>query len=80
MKRIVTTISIYFLFIASVNLNAQDNDKWEILNEGNPYRYNTIDFINENIGWLITGEGMLKTEDGGESWQKRNPTEPASVS
>ena len=33
-------------------------------------RYNTIDFINENTGWIINywDQKLLKTEDGGETW------------
>jgi len=59
-------ISIFFLFIAVVSINAQDSGNWEILNEGESYR--DIDFIDENIGW-ISGKGIiLKTEDGGDTW------------
>ena len=65
LKANITLIfSLIFLFI--VNVNAQENGQWEILNEGILYR--SIDFINDQLGW-IAGEGtLLKTEDGGETW------------
>jgi len=66
MKCFVIIFSILILLCAFFNLNAQENGKWEILNEGGSYR--TIDFINDQVGW-IAGEGtLLKTEDGGDTW------------
>jgi photosystem II stability/assembly factor-like uncharacterized protein len=57
---------ILLLFIVFVNVNAQGNGQWEILNEGGDFQ--TIDFVSDNVGW-IAGEGtLLKTEDGGETW------------
>ena len=66
MKRFIFTISIIFLFIASVNLNAQDTGQWDILNEGGDF--NAIDFVNEQVGWVAGKGTLLKTEDGGETW------------
>jgi len=63
MKTLILTI-VLSLF-ASTSLNAQ----WEILNEGFKGWINSIDFVNENIGWIGEGEAnLLKTTDGGETW------------
>jgi photosystem II stability/assembly factor-like uncharacterized protein len=32
----------------------------------------TLHFVNENVGWMVTGRGLWQTEDGGETWRKRN--------
>ena len=43
--------------------------QWEILNEGFKGQINTIDFVNENVGWIASDYGtLLKTIDGGENW------------
>jgi photosystem II stability/assembly factor-like uncharacterized protein len=40
--------------------------QWEILNDGGDFK--SIDFINDEVGWIV-GEGtLLKTEDGGDTW------------
>ena len=60
------TLLFAILFLLIVNLNAQENGQWNILNEGGSFR--TMDFINDQVGW-IAGEGtLLKTEDGGVNW------------
>jgi photosystem II stability/assembly factor-like uncharacterized protein len=40
--------------------------QWEILNEGG--HFETIQFVNNEIGWIVGGGNLLKTEDGGETW------------
>jgi len=63
MKKLVLTF--VFSFSLLTNLNAQ----WEILNEGFKGGLNTIDFVNENVGWIAGWGGtLLKTTDGGENW------------
>jgi len=42
--------------------------QWEILNEGIMERLYTIDFVNENVGWIAGRNILLKTEDAGENW------------
>ena len=43
--------------------------QWEILNDGFKGNINTIDFVNENIGWIAGYNGtLLKTTDGGDNW------------
>jgi photosystem II stability/assembly factor-like uncharacterized protein len=67
--------SISFVLLVYLGLYAQEGGQWDILNQGIDGSLNTIDFINENTGW-ITGYGgtLLKTEDGGVSWSSL-PTE-----
>jgi photosystem II stability/assembly factor-like uncharacterized protein len=65
---IILIISIFFLFIAFININAQDNGQWEVLNQGIDGGLHTVDFINENIGWIAGHGTLLKTENGGETW------------
>jgi len=62
MKRYI--LSLIMVYIMFTNLRGQ----WEILNEGTKERLYIIDFVNDEVGW-IAGEGrILKTEDGGETW------------
>src|SRR3990172_7734763 len=64
MKRFNFTLMTLLILIA--NLQGQ----WEIVYEsGAGGAFNTIDFVDENTGWLggLQGE-ILKTEDGGETW------------
>jgi len=68
MKRFIIIISIFILFITVVNVNAQGYGKWKILNEGLDRRVNTIDFVNENVGWIAGNRTLFKTEDGGDFW------------
>jgi len=35
-------------------------------------------FLNESLGWLVTANGLLRTEDAGRTWQ-RLPTPPADI-
>lgn len=70
MKRFILILVILLSFIA--NLRGQ----WEILNQGIISSLNTIDFVNENVGWLAGTDGLLfKTEDGGEVWLPDNLNE-----
>jgi len=64
MKKLFVTILSYSLFL-NANLSAQ----WEILNEGFKGNLNTIDFVNDNVGWIAGSNGTLfKTTDGGKNW------------
>jgi len=45
--------------------------QWEILNNGLHGGLVSIDFVNDNSGWLAgNAAGVLKTNDGGMTWQK----------
>ncbi len=60
MKAIFTFILFFTLIL---NSYAQE---WNVLNEG--FTGRDIDFINENVGWIIGDGKILKTEDGGVTW------------
>jgi photosystem II stability/assembly factor-like uncharacterized protein len=61
MMKIVITLIAFVPF----NLTAQ----WEILNEGFKGSINTINFVNDNVGWIAGNNGtLLMTTDGGENW------------
>ena len=63
MKKFILTIKLLIL-ISSCTIA-----QWEILNEGFKGSFNTIDFVNENTGWIAGSNGtLLKTTDGGENW------------
>ncbi len=65
MKAIFVSIIVFTLFL---NVYSQENSRWEVLNEGAYFR--TIDFVNENVGWIAGDGTLLKTEDGGETWRR----------
>lgn len=55
--------------VLNINLVIAEN-RWEIIN---PYPVAgdivSLDFIDEEVGWLVTDGGLvMKTTDGGESW------------
>ena len=55
--------------------------QWEILNEGTKGGFNTIDFVNENVGWIAGDKGTLKnTQDGGENWNAITINEEWNIS
>ena len=56
------------MFIAFVNVGAQGNGQWELLNEGIESRLSDMDFVNEDVGWICGERTLLKTEDGGKIW------------
>jgi photosystem II stability/assembly factor-like uncharacterized protein len=31
--------------------------------------HSTIDFVNDQTGWIAAERNLLKTEDGGETWK-----------
>jgi photosystem II stability/assembly factor-like uncharacterized protein len=41
--------------------------QWEILNAGGVYH--SIDFVNDKVGWMVGDGTLLKTEDGGDTWE-----------
>ncbi len=61
MKRLII---LFFLLVFNFSLFAQ----WKVLNEG--HGVNNVIFSSENVGWMIGHETLLKTEDGGENWQR----------
>jgi len=59
-----------FALVSLLCLIASLQGQWEILNEGVKGDINTIDFVNDNIGWIGGSDGLLlKTQDGGQTWQ-----------
>src|SRR3990172_350030 len=61
--------AIRITFGALIILSSALFGRWDILNEGVKGSLNTVDFVNENVGWLAGSNGLLlKTEDGGQEW------------
>ena len=50
-------------------INISGQDQWEIVNEGGGF-FDQIEFVNDQVGWMNTEGKLLKTEDGGETWDK----------
>jgi len=68
MKRFIIIISIFISLNPAVKVNAQENEQWDILNDGGSFR--AIDFINDDTGWIAGNGILLKTIDAGETWNK----------
>jgi len=77
MKNLIfLTLFAFFLVFSSLQgqLNILNKDvvdtppsgQWEILNEGGDIE--TIDFVNNQVGWIAGENTLIKTEDGGETW------------
>lgn len=64
MKRIFTYIFLFTLFL---NSYTQNPGNWEILNEGKGY-FGNIDFVSDDVGFMVTNGNFLKTVDGGDTW------------
>jgi len=62
MKKLILTLTISLFSLT--NLIAQ----WELLNEGFRGQLTSIDFVNNNIGFVGSFETLYKTTDGGENW------------
>lgn len=61
---------ILCLFLSINNFYSQTN--WELLNpKPTANTGKKIEFISENIGYIITTSELLETLDAGESWQKK---------
>jgi photosystem II stability/assembly factor-like uncharacterized protein len=63
---------IFIVIIISINSYSQGeigNANWEVLNNGAGIGYGpSIDFVNDQVGWLAGNNALLKTEDGGDTW------------
>jgi membrane protein len=42
---------------------------WNLIKE-TPLFSNDVSFLNEDMGYYLTTEGILKTNDGGKNWEK----------
>jgi photosystem II stability/assembly factor-like uncharacterized protein len=63
-------ITLLFILITST-LFGQIQTSWQTLSEA-PFgsRKNDAIFLNENLGWIVSGSGEAhRTTDGGETWQ-----------
>jgi len=61
MKYLIFLFSLFFL---NLSLHAQ----WDVLNDG--LVGNDITFTSKNVGWMWGYNELIKTEDGGETWQQ----------
>jgi len=69
MKWIIFKISVFISFLTLININGQDIGQWQNTNQyGNYLGFQTIDFIDEDNGWIAGYNTLLKTEDGGQTW------------
>ena len=64
MKILLTNILLSALILSSY---AQEATAWKILNEGEGH-FDLIGFVNNNIGLLSKRNAILKTKDGGSTW------------
>ena len=65
--------SILTLIISlSLLTPASGQNQWEIVNEGFVCTVSSVDFINEDIGWIAGKEGIFKTTNGSQNWLKLN--------
>ena len=64
MKIIFTAIITSTLML---NGYAQNTRQWEVLNEGEGY-FDHIDFVSDEMGFMVTYGNLLKTVDGGDTW------------
>jgi photosystem II stability/assembly factor-like uncharacterized protein len=58
--------SIIIIFVTSFILLVSLRGQWTIVNEG--LKFNSVDFINKDTGWLAGGNLIYKTTDGGKNW------------
>jgi predicted phosphodiesterase len=58
------------MLVIPMHLHAQEQDQWEIVNEGELYEFWSVDFINQDIGWHAGGQGLFRTTDGGKTWSE----------
>lgn len=69
MKKSLTTFVISLLFM--FNCNAQST--WQTINSPVTEDLISLSFTDETHGWILSEEGtLLKTTDGGDSWQTSN--------
>ena len=61
-----TFISFLILFSIVITLNGQN--KWEVVNEGVDYDLKSVDFINDNTGWIAGENGIFLTTNGCKNW------------
>ena len=64
MRKFILTI-ILLLSVSPIS-----NAQWEKINSFENTIVSDIEFINDTTGWISTWRGLLKTEDGGETWYK----------
>ena len=60
------------LGMASLSVKASD---WERIDAGTLAWLKAVDFIDNDNGWIAGGSGtLLKTSDGGKTWQRKTVT------
>jgi len=64
MTRINQNIFLYAQFIIGLSLYGQ----WDVVNEGLEGYPGDLYFVSENIGWFSGYNTLLKTTDGGDTW------------
>lgn len=66
--QIALVLSVFFLTISSFGQN------WQTLNASTlSWRFEDMQFVDPEIGWVVDGGGqILKTADGGETWNQQH--------
>jgi photosystem II stability/assembly factor-like uncharacterized protein len=52
---------------------------WQLVYVGTPFdgEINTVEYVDEQLAWMLTLKKLLKTEDGGKTWVEQPPPLPA---
>ena len=69
---------ILILFLLTLSISIYGSKNWRQVSKANYEPLNDVFFINNNTGWIVGGAGtILKTSDGGYSWQSPSSNLPA---
>lgn len=65
---------IWALYSKDTNVmkTTDGGNTWSVVNLG--FEIKEMDFVNSNEGWIVTGDGVYYSSDGGNSWNKQKDT------
>lgn len=74
-------IKILLLFLLISKSSSVMCQSWSEINSPTTSYISSCFFLNENLGWIVTGSGIYKTTNGGTNWVQQNfPAAPANDS